>query len=74
MGLLYSGADWDFQTLDAIHNACEAIAVGALVFVVGLGGPLGDHDLARDRAPGLEAPLGAAGGPPGPQTTGQLSP
>jgi spore cortex formation protein SpoVR/YcgB (stage V sporulation) len=28
MGLLYSGADWDFQTLDAIHRACEDIAVG----------------------------------------------
>jgi stage V sporulation protein R len=28
MGLLFTGADWDFQTLDAIHRACEEIAVG----------------------------------------------
>jgi spore cortex formation protein SpoVR/YcgB (stage V sporulation) len=28
MTLLFTGADWDFQTLDAIHRACEDIAVG----------------------------------------------
>ena len=28
MGLLFDGADWDFHTLDAVHRACEAIAVG----------------------------------------------
>ena len=28
MDLLFNGADWDFHTLDAIHRACEEIAVG----------------------------------------------
>ncbi len=28
MALLFDGAEWDFQTLDAIHRACEDIAVG----------------------------------------------
>jgi spore cortex formation protein SpoVR/YcgB (stage V sporulation) len=28
MDLLFSGSDWDFHTLDAIHRACEDIAVG----------------------------------------------
>ena len=28
MTLLFDGADWDFQTLDAINRACKEIAVG----------------------------------------------
>jgi stage V sporulation protein R len=28
MALLFDGAEWDFHTLDAIHRACEEIAVG----------------------------------------------
>jgi spore cortex formation protein SpoVR/YcgB (stage V sporulation) len=28
MTLLFDGAEWDFQTLDAIHRACAEIAVG----------------------------------------------
>jgi len=28
MSLLFDGAEWDFQTIDAVHRACEAIAVG----------------------------------------------
>jgi spore cortex formation protein SpoVR/YcgB (stage V sporulation) len=29
-GLLFEGADWDFEMLQRIHDACEAIAIGEL--------------------------------------------
>jgi spore cortex formation protein SpoVR/YcgB (stage V sporulation) len=29
-GLLFTGADWDFATLQRIHDACEGIALGEL--------------------------------------------
>ena len=28
-GLLYQGADWDFGTIQRIHDAVEAIGVGS---------------------------------------------
>ncbi|MGO8655203.1 SpoVR family protein, partial [Rhizobium ruizarguesonis] len=32
--LLFEGADWDFATLQRIHDACEEIALGELGLAV----------------------------------------
>jgi stage V sporulation protein R len=29
-GVLFRGADWDYSTLQSIHDACEAIALSDL--------------------------------------------
>ena len=41
--------------------------------VLDFGRALADHDHPRDAAPGLDAPSGAALGPPGAQAAGQLA-